>query len=109
MINKSEDLNNDELQPWNAKAEIAQRIIPVIKSYRDLMVSENSYSIPNWVVDKDESLDENEVQQRWLDYLELMIKAFELEIKDEVASELKLKEQAYGLNLFAKYYVHLWD
>ena len=105
----NKDFKSSDVEPWNAKVQIAENIVPIIKGYRNLIASGNSYSIPNWVIDDGESLDEKEINQRWLDYLDIMIKAFELELEGEVLNELLRKEQKYGLSLFAKYYVHLWD
>ena len=109
MTRMNKDFKNSELEPWNAKIQIAENIVPIIKGYRDLIASESSYSVPNWVVDDGESLNEKEIKQRWLNYLDIMIKAFELELEGEVINEVLRKEQNYGLTLFAKYYVHLWD
>ena len=105
----NKDDENSEPQAFNVKGEIAQTIVPLIQGYRELMASGDSYCIPNWVVDDGETLSEKEMASRWLDYLAIMIKAFEMEIQGELITQQMRKEQDKGLALFAKYYAHLWD
>lgn len=96
-------------QAWNAKVKIAEQVVPILLSYKQMVLSGNSFSIPNWVIDDGETLNEGEMIDRWLEYLDAMINSFNFELEKEVLDDQKLDEQEKGLYLFAKYYKHLWD
>ena len=101
--------SNRDIDGWNAKVEIADQVVPILESYRKLILSEDSYSIPTWVDSEESNLSDAELKQLWLSYVESMISAFSLEISGTVLSKKDRNEQRNGLELFAKYYTHLWD
>lgn len=104
----SNDYDN-EIFGWNAKSEIAEKVVPILKSYRELIKSDQSYAIPTWINIDQKKLTEAEMKTVWLSYLDQMILAFSLENSGKVLTAKDRNEQKKGLDLFAKYYCHLWD
>lgn len=100
---------NNEPQGWNAKVDIADQVVPILNSYKRIILSEDSYSIPTWVDEEESGLTEDELKKRWLSYVDSMIFAFSLEISGKVPSKEDRATQKRGLELFSKYYIHLWD
>lgn len=92
------------------KKEIAYKTLPILNSYRKLIMMNKNWSRPEWVVDKNniDDYSDEQLKQIWLEYLDKMILAFELVLAGDcdVRSQAKIKE---GLMLFSTYFQDLWD
>lgn len=92
------------------KKEIAYKTLPILNSYRKMIVMNKNWSRPDWVVMKTDihEYSDEQLNKVWLEYLDKMILAFEL-VQQGVFSEQDKAKIDEGLILFAKYYQHLWD
>ena len=88
----------DDTETWNLDYTIASFILPRLKRFKQVA---NCY--PG-----------NMTLEEWEDILDKMIDAFEIKVKENgeswTSKEEKTKCQKIqeGLDLFAKYYFHLW-
>ena len=98
---------------WNLDVTIAALILPRLIHYRDSCVS-----TPAMFIQYDEEyhvINGEEAHIKWIEVLNKMIDAFYLVVADTSfgcdIEELKSisKRIDEGLNLFAKYYLSLWD
>ncbi|OEY94925.1 hypothetical protein BJD20_17940 [Acinetobacter proteolyticus] len=94
----------------DSKKEIAHKILPILRSYRKLIIKKDNISLPTWVVDSKypQDFSDDELNYIWLDYLNKMILAFELVLAGNHSTEAE-KQIEEGLRLFTSYYQHLWD
>ena len=92
----------------DSKKAIARKVLPVLKSYRKLLLQKKNWSLPTWVAEEGEQLSEEGLNARWLSYIDQMIFAFHLM---DIGSYHNEKEGVIdeGLMLFARYYRHMWD
>jgi len=104
-------MNPDEKENWYfLKDSIAEFMIPRLENYKTKF-SEDGVAIPSWMSDceKIEYTDEEIelLKTKWLNCIECMIFSFK-SVKD-----LNLQQQTerveLGLEMFGKYYLHLWD
>ena len=98
---------------WNLDVTIAALILPRLIHYRDSCVS-----TPTMFIQYDEEyhvINGEEAHIKWIEVLNKMIEAFYLVVADTTLGctmeELKSISNRIneGLNLFAKYYLSLWD
>lgn len=87
-------INLDDYDMWNLDHTLALIILPCLKKFK-----KNLHGHPG-----------NITFEQWKSILNKMIKAFELLNGDEFYYKNKEDEMIKeGLELFAKYYRHLWD
>ncbi len=110
-------MNISEDHSWyNLKYSIAEFMIPKLEEYRCQFIS-SGVSIPNWVSEefKEPYSDEDieTLNRLWVADLEKMIFSFKMVLNYNASNnesipynERKIQE---GVELFAKYYQHLWD
>lgn len=88
----------DDTETWNLDYTIASFILPRLKRFKEVS---NGY--PGTMT-----------FEEWQDILDKIINAFELKANEDETSytieedEANCKKIQEGLNLFAKYYSHLW-
>lgn len=101
---------------YESKYHLAEIIIPILEAYKKEYNLEGR-SIPSWLLDKEKkTLTNHEIeklQKHWNEELDKMILAFKqiLNYKISFDSNLGYDENKIqdGLNLFSKYFMHLWD
>lgn len=99
---------------WDAKKVIALDIVKTLTAYRKFVLSENSYSLPTWMLADSEttqSVTEDILKTRWVACLDEMIVGFQLEnnYPSDMTLEERLRIQQRALALFHQHYFHLWD
>lgn len=85
----------DESETWALDVTIAKFIYPRLKCFYN---DGDIYSIPCGLT-----------KEEWCDIIKQMIDAFEILADDEVPTKEQNEIANNGLNLFAKYYGHLWN
>ena len=60
------------------KIAIARKVLPVLRAYHKLLLNRKNWSLPNWIVEEGEQLTDEQINQRWLSYVEQMLLAFQL-------------------------------
>ena len=80
---------------WNTENTLARLIAPRLVSFRDL--------------DKHGAPDDFQDMRQWNNAIQKMIDAFELMKYVQCLSEEEDKTVSEGLELFCKYFRHLWD
>ncbi len=90
------------------KRAISSKILPILKSYRNMIIKRKNWSRPTWVVTETDldNFNDDQLREIWLEYLNKMIRSFELTEIGCYEPEAEIKE---GLELFTIYYQHLWD
>lgn len=88
----------DDSEAWNLDSTIARFIIPRLK-----VLKINTHGYPS-----------NLTEKTWDEILDKILLAFELDLADKCDSDVsKMTENdakiQEGLDLFAKYFRHLWD
>lgn len=99
---------------WDAKKAIALDMAKTLKAHKKFVMSKNYYSVPTWMLKNSETIDSvlsDTLKNRWLDCLDEMILGFQLEndYPIDMSLEERLRIQQRSLDLFHKYYFHLWD
>lgn len=110
-------VNKVEKHSWyNLKYSIAEFMIPKLEEYKFNFI-ESGVAIPTWVSDdfKEPYSDEDieNLNKIWISDLDKMIHSFKLVLNCDVteynyipSDECSIQE---GIDLFARYYKHLWD
>ncbi|SHE55903.1 hypothetical protein [Chryseobacterium takakiae] len=109
-------------EKWDLKISIANFIVPRLESYINEVENNNIVSIPLWIRDielpfviaKDREYSDEEIfiiNREWEKILKKILFSFKsiLEPQNEMNFEEIQKKQEEGLQLFAKYYLNLWD
>ena len=99
---------------WDLKNEIAAFVSPRLSLFIDKVEAGDMIAIPDWVHENGKDMDESELNVIWSTILKEMLFPFEIQIQpDKYNDKLSFKEiesrKKKGLELFAKYYNHLWD
>ncbi|KAF7786049.1 hypothetical protein PRUB_a0492 [Pseudoalteromonas rubra] len=95
---------------YNLKNELAEYIAPKLRGYQENFAQEG-VAVPTWLVEDNidtsnlSAAEMDMLKDEWLNIVGQMAKAFEL-VLDGQSGDPKVFT---GLELFAKYYVHLWD
>jgi len=109
----------DTNELYNLKYSICEFVLPRLKEFKEIYIDKRSPTIPTIYREEIENsgfnkkeLNFNESEELWIQILEDIILAFELQINEEKFSELDsgaIKNKTKrGLNLFAKYFQDLW-
>lgn len=109
-------------EKWDLKTSIANFIVPRLEAYKNEVENNNTVSIPSWIRDvelpsilnEDREYSDEEIfimNREWIKILEKILFSFKsiLEPQNEMNFEELDKRQKEGLQLFAKYYLNLWD
>ncbi len=105
------DLHNYE--PWDLKYDISHFIVPRLRMYIEKVEKDEIMTIPNWVKNQNESSNQDELRQEWINILNQMMVPFHFNIAPTDYTHLSPddleKQKAQGLKYFAQYFEHLWD
>ncbi|MBB6369655.1 hypothetical protein [Chryseobacterium shigense] len=109
-------------EKWDLKYSIAEFIVPRLEAYKNEVENDNIMSIPLWIEDHSLPfiLDQNRgyskeevslINKEWTIILQKMIFSFKslLISQNEINFEELRRRQNEGMQLFAKYYLNLWD
>lgn len=110
--NKALRIEIDDYDMWNADHTLALIIVPLLKKLK-----ENSYSFPSEFSEPDINSDginyggNGGGHDAWLSVLDQMINGFAIIASDEwpYHSQEDIELAQHGINLFAKYYMNLWN
>ena len=115
-IDQEVNIQVDEWDTWSLDHTLAQIIVPSLIKFRDTIhcYPESFVSLANLHSMKSDDEwseeDNEESMDAWKDTIDSMIWSFKEILKDEsLRSEETDKKIQYGLDLFGKYYTHLWD
>jgi len=115
-VDQEVNIQVDEWDTWALDYTLAQIIVPSLIKFRDTMrcYPESFVSLANlhsMKSDEEWSEEDNEESMdAWRSTIDSMIWSFKEILKDEsLRSEETDKKIQYGLDLFGKYYTHLWD
>jgi hypothetical protein len=101
---------------WSdTKYAIAEALLPLLLRYRENYLL-NGYSLPTWLDEnpkEEHSEEENDLKYKWIEKLDCMIAGFQslLAYRAPDIYKVRYDEELIqeAINLFAKYYQHLWD
>lgn len=97
----------DDTEMWGLNVVIAEFILPRLKRFREIKISQNNIINPKTQIEK--SL--VKISNKKINILDKMIRSFELVIKDN-KKDLNIEEQMEfekGFKLFNKHFMELWD
>ncbi|MCF6442938.1 hypothetical protein L1077_26295 [Pseudoalteromonas luteoviolacea] len=101
---------HDKSEWYNLKNDIASYIAPKLRDYQ-IKFAEEGVAIPTWLLsDATSASDLTDVEienlnRQWFEIIGKMANAFELVLKGHTPNaQIEL-----GLELFSRYYQHLWD
>ncbi len=102
----------ENLKWYDIKSEIAEFIVHRLKDYKKNFYKEG-VCIPAWVESnlKEEYNEKeiNDLNERWSTELDKMIKSFYLINNHDESIDNQEETIQTGIDLFAKYFKHLWD
>ncbi len=99
---------------WNLKSVISEFIAPRLRKYIEKVEQAEIVSLPNWVLEEGEAeKSDEELMEIWAEILREMLVPFDYETNPNKYEGMDRDEltqiQQRGLDLFAKYFHHLWD
>lgn len=102
-----------EYEIWDLKKAIAEFIVPRLKEFRGWVINDKMMGIPTWVRKEFSNVEmtDFELKQAWINILDEMIKGFEHYAGENTNEDLEsmVKQKGRALELFHRYYDHLWD
>jgi hypothetical protein len=100
---------------WDLKNSISQFILPRLRLFVKKVENDEFLALPTWVNDDDSNvkLNEEELKDLWIEILNEMIIPFDFNVNPDKYSHIDHIEINHlnkkGLELFSKYFQHLWD